>query len=101
VKYFKIVEGSLDAVIKSNAPPHTHAKNITPTQHLHEFQRLVITVDDDFLSENVMIPLSTCLHNGVHLFVVGGIPMDNIRQCFTIIGNNMYLMSEDDTNNIV
>jgi hypothetical protein len=46
---------------------------------LHELQRPVISVDDRFLPLNVMLPLSTCLHNGVHLFVIGGVYSNNIR----------------------
>jgi hypothetical protein len=44
----------------------------------HELQRHVINVDDCLLPQNVMLPLSTCLHNGVHLFFIGGVSMENI-----------------------
>jgi hypothetical protein len=40
---------------------------------LYELQRLVISVDDCLLSQNVMFPLTTGLHNGIHLFVIGGV----------------------------
>jgi hypothetical protein len=46
---------------------------------LHELQRPVISVDDHFLPQNVMLPLSTCLHNGVHIFVIYGVSTHNIR----------------------
>jgi hypothetical protein len=46
---------------------------------LHELQRPMISVDDHFLPHNVILPLSTCLHNGVHIFVIGGVSTDNIR----------------------
>jgi hypothetical protein len=45
---------------------------------LYELQRLVISVDDCLLSQNVMFPLMTNYHNGVHFFVIGGVFMDNI-----------------------
>jgi hypothetical protein len=45
---------------------------------LHELQRLVISVDDCLLPENVVLPLSTRLYNGIHFFVIGGVLMDDI-----------------------
>jgi hypothetical protein len=45
---------------------------------LYELQRLVISVDDCLLSQNVMFPLTTCLHNGINFFVIGGVFLDNI-----------------------
>jgi hypothetical protein len=45
---------------------------------LYELKRLVITVDDHILSQNVMFPLKTCLYNGIHFLVIGGVFMDNI-----------------------
>jgi hypothetical protein len=45
---------------------------------LHELQRLMISVDDCLLPENVMPPLATGLYNGVHLFVISGVLMDGI-----------------------
>jgi hypothetical protein len=35
---------------------------------LYELQRLVISVDDCFLSQDVMFPLTTCLHNIIYFF---------------------------------
>ena len=43
---------------------------------LSKLQGLVIYVDDHFLHQNVMPPLFTGLHNGIHLFFISGIPMD-------------------------
>jgi hypothetical protein len=45
---------------------------------LHELEWLMISVDDCLLPKNVMSPLATCLHNGVHLFVVSRVLMNNI-----------------------
>jgi hypothetical protein len=68
---------------------------------MHELKRLAINVDDHFLAQNLMLPLFTCLHNGVHFFVISGIPVKNMRQCFNMIGNGISLLSEDDNDNIV
>ena len=38
---------------------------------LYELQGFVVCVDDCFLLYNVMLPLPTGLHNGIHLFVIG------------------------------
>jgi hypothetical protein len=38
---------------------------------LYELQRLVISVDDCFISHNVMFPLTTGLYNGIHFLVIG------------------------------
>jgi hypothetical protein len=40
---------------------------------LYELQRLVISVDDCLLSQNVMFPLTTELYNGIHFLVIGGV----------------------------
>jgi hypothetical protein len=40
---------------------------------LHELQGSVVCVDDLFLSQNVMLPLPTSLHNGIHFFVIASI----------------------------
>ena len=45
---------------------------------LHEMQRLMISVDDFLLPENVMPPLVVELYNGVHFFIVSWVLMDNI-----------------------
>jgi hypothetical protein len=38
---------------------------------LYELQRLVINVDDCIISQNIMFPLATSLHNGIHFLVIG------------------------------
>jgi hypothetical protein len=43
---------------------------------LYELQRLVISVDDHLLSQNVMFPLTTGLYNGIHFLVIGGVFLD-------------------------
>jgi hypothetical protein len=45
---------------------------------LHELQRLMISMDDCLLPENVMPPLVAGLYNGVHLFVISEVLMDAI-----------------------
>jgi hypothetical protein len=37
---------------------------------MYELQRLVVSVDDCLLSHNVMFPLTTGLHNGIHFLVI-------------------------------
>jgi hypothetical protein len=37
---------------------------------LHELQRLMISVDDCLLPDNVMPPLEVVLNNGAHLFLI-------------------------------
>jgi hypothetical protein len=46
--------------------------------YLHELQRLMISVDDCLLPENVMPPVTTILHNGVHFFVVSRVLTNGI-----------------------
>ena len=43
---------------------------------LYELQGSVVCVDDHFLPHNVMLPLSIGLHNGIQIFVIGGIISD-------------------------
>jgi hypothetical protein len=45
---------------------------------LHELQWLMISVDDYLLPKNVMSPLATGLHNGVHFFFVSRVLTDSI-----------------------
>jgi hypothetical protein len=45
---------------------------------IHELQWLMISVDDSLLPKNVMSPLATGLHNGVHFFVISRIITDII-----------------------
>jgi len=45
---------------------------------LYELQGSVVYVDDYFLPQNVILPLSVGLHNGIHLFVISGILPDYV-----------------------
>jgi hypothetical protein len=45
---------------------------------LYKLQRLVISVDDHILSQNVMFPLMTSLYNVIHFLVIGGVFLDSI-----------------------
>ena len=45
---------------------------------LHELQRIMTSVDDCLLLENVMSPLEARFHNGVHFLVVSRLLTDNI-----------------------
>jgi hypothetical protein len=40
---------------------------------LYELQGSTVCLDDRFLPQNVMLPLSTSLHNGIHFFIISGI----------------------------
>jgi hypothetical protein len=44
----------------------------------HELRWIIISVDDCLLPKNVMYPLATGLHNGVHFFVVSMVLTDSI-----------------------
>jgi hypothetical protein len=45
---------------------------------LYELSRLVISVDDHLLSQNLMFPLTTVLYNGIHFLLIGGVFPDSI-----------------------
>jgi hypothetical protein len=45
---------------------------------LHELQRLMISVDDCLLPENVIPPLAVGLYNGVHFIVIRGVLTNDI-----------------------
>ena len=68
---------------------------------LYEPQGPVVYVDDCFLPQNVMLPFSTSLHNGIHLFVISGILVNCVRQCLTVICHWMSLLSKSCPNSIV
>ena len=36
----------------------------------------MISVDDCLLPQNIMLPLSTSFHEGVHLIIIGGVSLD-------------------------
>ena len=65
---------------------------------LYELQESVICVDDRFPPKNVMLPLSTRLHNGIHFFVISGILEDCVRQCLIVIFHWMPLLSKNYPN---
>jgi hypothetical protein len=52
---------------------------------LYELQGSVVCVDDCFLPQNVMLPLSSSMHNGIHFFVISGIISNCVEQCRTVI----------------
>jgi hypothetical protein len=51
---------------------------LQPPMCLYDLQRLLISVDDCLLSQNVMFPLTIGFHNGIHFFVIGGVFTDSI-----------------------
>jgi hypothetical protein len=68
---------------------------------LYELQGSMVCVDDCVLPQNVMILLSTSLHNGIHFFVISGILLDRVGQCRTVICHCMPLLSKNCPNSIV
>ena len=68
---------------------------------LYELQGPMVCVDDCFLSQNLMLPLSTSLHNGIHFFVISGILANCLRQCLTVICHWMPQLSKNCTSCIV
>jgi hypothetical protein len=44
----------------------------------HELQQLMISVDDYLLPDNIMPPLVEGLKNGVHLFIISWVIMEDI-----------------------
>ena len=61
----------------------------------------MVCVDDCFIPQNIMLPLSTGLHNGIHLFVISGILPNCFWKCLTMICHYMPLLSKDYPNSIV
>jgi hypothetical protein len=45
---------------------------------LHELQRLMISVDDCLLPENVIPPIKEGLYNKVHFFVISGVITNHV-----------------------
>jgi hypothetical protein len=68
---------------------------------LHELQRLVISVYDHLFPHNVMFPLTTALYNGIHFLVIGGVFLDSIKECLTMVFHWMPMLSENCTHSIV
>ena len=61
----------------------------------------MISVDNCFFSKDVMLALVVGLDNGVHFLVIGGVLVDCIRKCLTVICHGMVMLSEDRTNSVV
>jgi len=53
----------------------------------YKLTRLVIGVDDHLLPWNVVLPLLESLHDGLHLFIIGGVLPNCIKKCLTMIGH--------------
>jgi hypothetical protein len=68
---------------------------------LYELHRLVITVYDHLLPKNVMFPLTTRLYNGIHLLVKGGVFLDSIGECLTMVCHRMPMLSDNYAHSIV
>jgi hypothetical protein len=68
---------------------------------LYELQRLVINVYDRLFPQNVMFPLTTGLYNGIHFLVIGGVFMDTIKECITMVYHWRPMLSENYAHIIV
>ena len=68
---------------------------------LYKLKRLVIGVDDCLLPHNVNLLLSASMHNGIHLFIIGGVLLNCSGKYLTMIGHWMPMLGEDCTNSIV
>lgn len=54
---------------------------------LYKLKRSVIGVDDHLLPQNVRIPLLASLHDGMHLFIIGGVLLNCVGKFLTMIGD--------------
>jgi hypothetical protein len=52
---------------------------------LYELQSLLISVYERLFPQNVMLPLTIVLYNGIHFLVIGGVFLDNIIECLTMV----------------
>ena len=68
---------------------------------LYELHRLVISVDYCLLSKNVMFPLVAGLYNGIHFLVIGGVFLESVTECLTMVCHRMLLLSENCAHSIV
>lgn len=68
---------------------------------LHKLKRSVICVDDYLLPQNIMITFSACLHNRVHILIIGGVHTNSIKECIIVIGHRVTSLSDDSTNSII
>ena len=46
---------------------------------LRELQGFVVYVYDHLFSHNALLPLPMLMHNGVHILVLGGLLLNNIK----------------------
>lgn len=53
---------------------------------LHKRKRSVICVDEHLVPHNVMPPLSEIMHEIVHFLTIGGVFLNSVRVCLTMIG---------------
>ena len=68
---------------------------------LYELQGPVVSVDDCFLPQNVMLALPTSLHNGIHLLIIGGVFLNCFGKCRTMIDHHIPLLGDKCTDRIV
>lgn len=54
---------------------------------LNELKGPMISVNDYLLPKNLMLPSSIGLYNGAHAFIIGGMFLDYIWECPTMIGH--------------
>jgi hypothetical protein len=69
--------------------------------YLYELQRLVISVYDRLFPQNVIFPLTMGLYNGIHFLVIGGVFLDSIEECLTMVCHWILVLSENCTHSIV
>lgn len=68
---------------------------------LYKMKWSVIGVDDHLLPQNVILPLLVSLHDGIHIFIIGGVLPNFISKCLSMIGHSIPVLVEDCTDNIV
>jgi len=62
---------------------------------------LVISVYDRLFHQNVIFSLTTRLYNGIHFLVIGGVFLDSIRECLTMVCHQILMLSENCAHSIV
>jgi hypothetical protein len=68
---------------------------------LYELQRLVISVYDRLFPQNVMFPLMISFYNGTHFLFIGGVFLDSIGECLTMVCCQILVLSENCAHSIV
>jgi hypothetical protein len=68
---------------------------------LYEPQRLLISVYDSLFPQNVMFQLTIGMYNGIQFLVIGGVFLDSIRECLTMVCHQILVLSENCTHTIV